>query len=67
MLSGIYYQGKYIKRDIKKSIYYLTLVESLGHANAQFVFGSIYYESVDIPQDITKSVYYLTQADRYFV
>ena len=61
-LGFIYYECKYITRDINKSIYYLKLASNQGDERAQFLLGFIYYEGIDVPVDINKAIYYFKLA-----
>ncbi len=58
-LACIYYQGLYIKKNMKKTIEYLERASKLNHSLAQINLGMLYYEGKHIKQDIEKALYYL--------
>ena len=61
-LGGIYYEGKYIERNIDKSIQYLSLAANQNDPDAQFSLGNIYYYGQYIKRDINKSIQYFSLA-----
>ena len=62
ILGIIYYEGKYVKRDIDKSIQLLTLAADQNYPDAQLFLGYIYFTGKFVTSDISKSIYYFTQA-----
>ena len=60
-LGVIYYEGKYVTRDINKAIYYYSLSSNQNIAEAQFYLGFIYYFE-QYYQDIKKGIYYIMLA-----
>ena len=53
----IYYEGKYVTRDINKAIHYFTLAANHSIPEAQFVLGIIHFLGEHIKQDIKKGLY----------
>ncbi|KAK8883485.1 hypothetical protein M9Y10_042577 [Tritrichomonas musculus] len=61
-LGIIYMEGKYIPRNINKSIYYFAKAANARNVVAQFILGTIYFADEYIPRDIDKAIYYFTEA-----
>lgn len=59
ILAKIYYEGKYIARDINIAIHYLTPLANLNCAEAQYTLAMIYYEGKYVYRDMTKVINYL--------
>ena len=62
-LGVIYYEGKYVTRDINKAIYYYSLSSNQNIAEAQFYLGFIYYFE-QYYQDVKKGIYYIMLASK---
>ena len=60
ILGMIYYNGKYMTRDINKAIHYLSLSANQNNPEAQNVLGMIYYNGKYMTRDINKAIYYLS-------
>ena len=63
-LGVIYYENKYIQRDINKSLYYFKLSSKNNNPNAQYNLGLIYYQNKYIPSDILKAIDYFSLAKK---
>ncbi|KAK8882887.1 hypothetical protein M9Y10_045531 [Tritrichomonas musculus] len=59
LLGKIYYEGKYIARNMNLSIYYFTQASKQNDPDSQYYLGMIYYEGIFVPRDINKSIHYL--------
>ena len=58
----IYFEGKYIKRDIDKSIHNLLLAENQNHPQTQFYLSLIYYKYKYGENSINKAIHYFSLA-----
>lgn len=55
--------GQYVKRDIKKAIFYYELAANQNNSQAQYNLGAIYYEMNKInKQYINKAIHYYSLA-----
>ena len=63
-LGVLYYDNKYIPRDINKSIYYFTMSANGNYPRAQHNLGPIYYQDKYIPRNIKKSLNYFNLAEK---
>ena len=63
-LGLIYYEGKYVTRDINKAIHYYSLAANQSHADAQFYLGLIYYTCSGIQHNVKKGRYYIMLASK---
>lgn len=61
-LGVIYYENKYIPRDMNKSLYYFRLSSNNNNRNAQYNLGLIYYQDKFVPVDIKKAIDYFSLA-----
>ena len=61
-LGLIYYEDKYVQRDIEKSIHYYSLAADNNNHEAQKNLGDIYNDEKYVPQDIEKAKYYYSLA-----
>ena len=61
----IYYEDKYVPRDISKAIFYFTLAAKQNHVNASAMLGDIYFHGFFVSPNINKAIqYYTIAADR---
>ena len=58
----IYYEDKYVKRNVDKTIHYYLLAANQNYAKAQFNLGVIYQHSDYVTKDIGKAIHYYTLA-----
>ena len=56
-LGCMYYEGKYIKPDINKAIFYMGYA-SVQDPDAQYFMGSIFTNGVYVPFDIKSAIYF---------
>ncbi|KAK8847200.1 hypothetical protein M9Y10_019784 [Tritrichomonas musculus] len=59
-LGFVYYEGKFIEKDIKKSIFYFTISTEPTNDKIQHILGKIFYEEESIAVNIKKAIHYLT-------
>ena len=66
-IGKIYYEGKYVTRNINKAIHYYSLAANQNHPNAQFNLGTIYYKGEYVTQNINKAIQYFTLAANHSI
>lgn len=58
----IYYDNKYLKKDIKKSIHYLKESSSFNNKNAKNLLGIIYKNCDGVERNIANAIIYFNEA-----
>lgn len=61
-LSKIYSKGKYVPRDMNKSLHYLKLAADLNSLTALIILGQYFYDGRHVDKNINKSIHYYTLA-----
>ncbi|KAK8891595.1 hypothetical protein M9Y10_028808 [Tritrichomonas musculus] len=62
ILGDAYYSGKFIPKDVTKSICYFEILGKLNNSNALYNLGIIYYKDESAPRDILKSIDYFEKS-----
>lgn len=62
ILGQIYYNGKFITKDIEKAMYYFELSAKHNVVLSQYMIGVLCYIEKNKPHNISKSIYYLKLA-----
>lgn len=62
-LGVIYYEGKFVPRDVDKAIHFYSLAADLNDAKAALDLGNIYNEGKFVTRDVEKAKHYFSLAE----